>query len=268
MMLVFVCSSNYISNPYLSAKLVEVMYVLNPAVQPNTAKISDMLLNNPLAIDHLVPALMRFYTGRLLCHTGYMYLVLQVRIFPSSQSGCFTTCFTGPFLNCCVRLARISVILITNTLVGDKVSMLTHTYPHKPLRKNKVTICNHQADSPLNLWPDVWFGDCKFRNVVLHDAECPYWDQVSLNNTNPSTLMTSSFQLKLILVSRWLQTGISFFAYCIFWHFLDFSLGLKLNPVSNWTWVNLPIQIESLSLFKSRFQTYLNLNPGDYGPWN
>ena len=63
MLLVFVCSSQYISNPYLSAKLVEVMYVLNPAVQPNTAKISDMLLNNPLASDHLVPALMSFYTG-------------------------------------------------------------------------------------------------------------------------------------------------------------------------------------------------------------
>ena len=26
------------------------------------------------------------------------------------------------------------------TLGGDKVSVLTHTYPHKPLRKIKVTI--------------------------------------------------------------------------------------------------------------------------------
>ena len=29
------------------------------------------------------------------------------------------------------------------TLGGDRVSMLTHTYPHKPLRKIKVTIWNH-----------------------------------------------------------------------------------------------------------------------------
>ena len=36
-----------------------------------------------------------------------------------------------------------------------KVSMLTHTYPHKPLRKIKVTICNHQADSQLDVWTDV-----------------------------------------------------------------------------------------------------------------
>ena len=25
----------------------------------------------------------------------------------------------------------------------------------------EVTICNHQADSPLNVWPDVWSGDLK-----------------------------------------------------------------------------------------------------------
>ena len=30
-------------------------------------------------------------------------------------------------------------------------------YPHKPLSKNEVTICNHQPDSPLYVWPDVWF---------------------------------------------------------------------------------------------------------------
>ena len=27
--------------------------------------------------------------------------------------------------------------------------------PHKPPSKNKVTICNHQADSSLYVWPDV-----------------------------------------------------------------------------------------------------------------
>ena len=40
-------------------------------------------------------------------------------------------------------------------LGDDKVSMLSHTYPHKPLRKTKVTICNHQADSPLYVWADA-----------------------------------------------------------------------------------------------------------------
>ena len=69
--------------------------------------------------------------------------------------------------------------------MDDKVSMLTHIYPHKPLGEIEVTICNHQADSPLY---DVMMFDlviCKFRKTVAkHDTKCPYWDQVSLSNTN------------------------------------------------------------------------------------
>ena len=38
---------------------------------------------------------------------------------------------------------------------GDKVSMWTHTYPHNPPRKIKVTICSHQVDNPLYVWSDV-----------------------------------------------------------------------------------------------------------------
>ena len=44
-------------------------------------------------------------------------------------------------------------------LWGDKVGMLTHTYPHKPLSKTEVTIGNHQTDSPLCVWPDVCSDD-------------------------------------------------------------------------------------------------------------
>ena len=57
------------------------------------------------------------------------------------------------------RMLAYAVALFWCTLWGDKVSMLTHTYPHKPLRKIKVTKCNHQADSPLYVRPDVWSGD-------------------------------------------------------------------------------------------------------------
>ena len=34
----FSCSSNYISNPYLVAKMIEIIYYLNPAVQPSTVR--------------------------------------------------------------------------------------------------------------------------------------------------------------------------------------------------------------------------------------
>ena len=48
--------------------------------------------------------------------------------------------------------------------------------------KIKVIICNHQADYPHDMWPDVWSDDiqlwesklCLF--VTLND---PYWDQAA-----------------------------------------------------------------------------------------
>lgn len=62
MLIVFVCSSNYFNNPYLVAKLVEVLFVISPSFQPRTAKLSEMMLGHPLALNYMVPALMQFYT--------------------------------------------------------------------------------------------------------------------------------------------------------------------------------------------------------------
>ncbi|XP_076874583.1 ubiquitin conjugation factor E4 B isoform X2 [Brachyhypopomus gauderio] len=67
-LVVFICSQNYIRNPYLIAKLVEVLFVTNPAVQPRTQRFSEMIENHPLSINQLVPALMKFYTD--VEHTG------------------------------------------------------------------------------------------------------------------------------------------------------------------------------------------------------
>lgn len=64
--MVFICSQNYIRNPYLIAKLVEVLFVTNPAVQPRTQRFSEMMENHPLSVKQLVPALMKFYTGGYL----------------------------------------------------------------------------------------------------------------------------------------------------------------------------------------------------------
>ncbi|CDQ99087.1 unnamed protein product, partial [Oncorhynchus mykiss] len=67
-LVVFICSQNYIRNPYLIAKLVEVLFVTNPAVQPRTQRFSEMMENHQLSVKHLVPALMKFYTD--VEHTG------------------------------------------------------------------------------------------------------------------------------------------------------------------------------------------------------
>ncbi|XP_061422264.1 ubiquitin conjugation factor E4 B isoform X4 [Lethenteron reissneri] len=61
-LLVFVCSHTYLRNPYLLAKLVEVLFVLNPSVQPRTARFHEMLENHQLGTRHLAPSLMKFYT--------------------------------------------------------------------------------------------------------------------------------------------------------------------------------------------------------------
>jgi len=64
MLIVVVCSSNYIKNPYLTAKLVEVIFVMNPNIQQRTESLHEKFLMHPLALQHLVPALMLFYTGK------------------------------------------------------------------------------------------------------------------------------------------------------------------------------------------------------------
>ena len=83
-------------------------------------------------------------------------------------------------------------------LWGDKVSMLTHIlYPHKPLKKIEVTICKITrltAHFMCGLMSDLLI--CKFiKCMAIHDTECPYRDQVSLNNTNQT-----NFCFKLLLV--------------------------------------------------------------------
>ena len=59
----------------------------------------------------------------------------------------------------------------------------------------------HQADSPLYVWPDVWSADLHLlmKSMVIHDTECPYWDQVSLNNTNQSIKILFSRSVQFLL---------------------------------------------------------------------
>lgn len=63
MLIVMVCNNEYIGNPYLTAKLVEVIFVMNPSIQRRTGTLNEQFLLHPLAVKHLVPALMKFYTG-------------------------------------------------------------------------------------------------------------------------------------------------------------------------------------------------------------
>ena len=71
---------------------------------------------------------------------------------------------------------------------------------------------NHQADSPLYVCPDVWSVDLHLfiQNMVIHDTKCPYWDQVSLNNTKqtPSaTLYECQISIKCTIQSQIVKPG-------------------------------------------------------------
>ena len=68
---------------------------------------------------------------------------------------------------------------------GDKVSMLTHTYPHTLLRKIKVAICSHQADDPLCVsWCLIWWY-ASWKSVM------PYMTPNALTETRGSWTLNS-----------------------------------------------------------------------------
>ncbi|XP_053651922.2 ubiquitin conjugation factor E4 B isoform X2 [Cherax quadricarinatus] len=61
MAIVLLCSPSHIKNPYLTAKLVEMMFMLTPSVQQHVDSLHHRILHHPLA-EHLPVALMKFYT--------------------------------------------------------------------------------------------------------------------------------------------------------------------------------------------------------------
>jgi len=60
-LLMLVCSAHCFNNPYLVAKLVEVLFMMNPSVQPRTEPLHERLLTHSISQTALPPALMKFY---------------------------------------------------------------------------------------------------------------------------------------------------------------------------------------------------------------
>ena len=59
-----VCTPAFFKNPYLVSKLIEILFVINPAVQDRTQDLFLRMMSHPIAEEHLPSALMTFYTGR------------------------------------------------------------------------------------------------------------------------------------------------------------------------------------------------------------
>ena len=54
-----------------------------------------------------------------------------------------------------VQVVHQGKVNLSFPLRGDKVSMLTHIYPHKPWRNIEVTICKITRLTAHFVWPDV-----------------------------------------------------------------------------------------------------------------
>lgn len=61
-LLVFICSPHTIKNPYLLAKLIEVLFMLNPDIQSRTSNLYDRIMSHSLSSQFLPSYLMKFYT--------------------------------------------------------------------------------------------------------------------------------------------------------------------------------------------------------------
>ncbi|XP_066546655.1 ubiquitin conjugation factor E4 B isoform X2 [Amia ocellicauda] len=144
-LIVFICSQNYIRNPYLIAKLVEVLFVTNPAVQPRTQRFSEMMENHPLSVKQLVPTLMKFYTD--VEHTGatsefYDKFTIRYHISTIFKSLWQNTAHHGTFLeefNSGKQFVRYINMLINDTtfLLDESLESLKRIHEIQEEMKNK-----------------------------------------------------------------------------------------------------------------------------------
>ena len=61
-LLMFICSTHFFNNPFLAAKVIDVVYAICPEINPPMEDLHASLVNTPLAINKLVPSLIKFYS--------------------------------------------------------------------------------------------------------------------------------------------------------------------------------------------------------------
>lgn len=61
-LLIAVCCPQFIKNPYLIAKIIEVLFVISPSIQSRTEILHDRVMAHPISQVHLPSCLMKFYT--------------------------------------------------------------------------------------------------------------------------------------------------------------------------------------------------------------
>lgn len=60
--IVIICTSHHIGNPYITAKYIEILFLVCPSINKDAIFLHQRIVNCPLAKGNLMKALMRFYT--------------------------------------------------------------------------------------------------------------------------------------------------------------------------------------------------------------
>jgi ubiquitin conjugation factor E4 B len=123
-LLLFICRSQWVSNPYLVAKLVEVLFVLVPEFHTSASQSTiffENLISSNLAVCNLGPALMNFYTRKFFLFSyrewGLIsFIILQLlnerepaqNSTTSFQSGITSVLYSGLYGTRCPTGRRLS----------------------------------------------------------------------------------------------------------------------------------------------------------------
>uniref|UniRef100_A0A914X9X9 Ubiquitin conjugation factor E4 B n=1 Tax=Plectus sambesii TaxID=2011161 RepID=A0A914X9X9_9BILA len=72
-LLVFICSTHYLKNPFMAAKVVDVLFMISPIYNPQAQSLHQNVINSPLALRRLFPSLVKFYADvdRTGSHTEF-----------------------------------------------------------------------------------------------------------------------------------------------------------------------------------------------------
>lgn len=82
--LLIVCTPHYFKNPYLLAKVVEIIFIMTPGIIPGNGNTLDMFMSHPLASGQLPRALINLYIGERIFFILRWYSSLSLLILSSS----------------------------------------------------------------------------------------------------------------------------------------------------------------------------------------
>uniref|UniRef100_A0A1I7WV40 U-box domain-containing protein n=1 Tax=Heterorhabditis bacteriophora TaxID=37862 RepID=A0A1I7WV40_HETBA len=142
-LLVFICCTHYFNNPFLAAKIVEVVMMLTPSVLPAAHNLWSQLINSSVAVDKLFPSLVKVVKMYFLKYD----ILLKVHIHTMKRS------YSPEMMNEVLR--RIENFSIVSTSQIERFRALAETV--EKLFKNKA-----EQEMELEDAPEEFKGNLKY----------------------------------------------------------------------------------------------------------